>query len=92
MRKTFAISLCKTGCSLRLSHFRATPDQFFSVTVGGPIVLVLSPANAIAYLESSGLFTGHVLNLNLSNAARCMGRVCYCAGDDVSDASGTSSA
>jgi hypothetical protein len=30
---THAISLCKTDCWLRLSHFSVTPDQFVSVMV-----------------------------------------------------------
>jgi hypothetical protein len=30
---THAMSLCKTDCWLRLSHFNVTPDQFVSVTV-----------------------------------------------------------
>jgi hypothetical protein len=30
---TPAMSLCKTDCWLRLSHFNVTPDQFVSVTV-----------------------------------------------------------
>jgi hypothetical protein len=33
MAPTQAMSLCKTDCWLRLSHFRVTPDQFVSVTV-----------------------------------------------------------
>jgi hypothetical protein len=32
-RPTISMSLCKTVCWLRLSHFRVTPDQFILVTV-----------------------------------------------------------
>jgi hypothetical protein len=33
MTETSFMSLCRTDCSLRLSHLRVTPAQFFSVTV-----------------------------------------------------------
>jgi hypothetical protein len=42
-----SMSLCKTDCWLRLSHFNVTPD---SIRLGdrGLIVLVVTPANASA--------------------------------------------